>query len=648
MERYYALQNKKNKKPLDVGCGSLSASIGLDGRLRSVNAVHPVHGFVTLTPLEPFDNGKWYDSGYVRQYRKRIVGEPAFVGEGFGFQAKLPVANRSYGYVDETNPVIVESCDGFEITHMYSAVSEAGASYLIHEMKVENIIGEQKTFFISFGGNFSMNRCSYGQLTEGGPILMPDPHNRLKAGGHHMAVSNPNLGARADMLLFDNGQPLAVKEHDEKSNLPVSWETGWDFSFQPGEIRRLHAVYSISADAEAVPQIPGELAVLDMMPKDLVFPQLAESGEDETSGWAEFVIRRNVDYIVNCCSVPVDDSVCIITDHQLLPLAWNRDSYYMIQLLIEADRKEGFLSSELKRRVHGVVRGHLLWMFEQAERPNGYWGRAYLTNGYCKDNVFQLDQQCYPLLELCDYYEWTGDEVTVKRIASRVKPVLDDLLENRDAACWIFRTGETPADDKVDFPYHFSSQVLMWHTLRKLAQLNETFDFTGYPLAEWAEQIHHDILRHFVVERDGVRMFAYLSDLQGNVQCYHDANDLPTLLAPSWGFCGKDDPIWLHTIAFAFKEANAGGFYEGPYGGLGSVHTPHAWPLGDAQELLFSSETGDRSRYARVLSKLESISFWDGMLSEGVNEHTGAVESRHWFSWPGAFLSQVLLKTGDR
>ena len=41
-----------NQKPIDVGCGLLSASIGPDGLVRSVNRYHPNVGFVTLTPIE--------------------------------------------------------------------------------------------------------------------------------------------------------------------------------------------------------------------------------------------------------------------------------------------------------------------------------------------------------------------------------------------------------------------------------------------------------------------------------------------------------------------------------------------------------------------------------------------------------------------
>ncbi|MFT6897041.1 MAG: meiotically up-regulated gene 157 (Mug157) protein [Paraglaciecola sp.] len=74
------------------------------------------------------------------------------------------------------------------------------------------------------------------------------------------------------------------------------------------------------------------------------------------------------------------------------------------------------------------------------------------------------------------------------------------------------------------------------------------------------------------------------------------------------------------------------------YGGLGSVHTPHKWPLGDGQELLYAWLSGEGEYQQRVLEKLKETACWDGMYNETVDENTCVIRSRHWFSWPGAFI----------
>jgi meiotically up-regulated gene 157 (Mug157) protein len=112
-----------------------------------------------------------------------------------------------------------------------------------------------------------------------------------------------------------------------------------------------------------------------------------------------------------------------------------------------------------------------------------------------------------------------------------------------------------------------------------------------------------------------------------------------------WGFCEKEDPVWRNTMEFSFTASNQGGYYEGAFAGLGSVHTPRPWPLGDAQEMLFRWLIQDEAGRDEVLSKLLRIVQWDGLFSEAVHQETGRVESRHWFSWPGAFISTVLLET---
>src|SRR5690606_38581876 len=116
------------------------------------------------------------------------------------------------------------------------------------------------------------------------------------------------------------------------------------------------------------------------------------------------------------------------------PLVWNRDAYYMARALLS-------WSPEMAE----TVRRHLIWTFEQAECPDGYWGRCYLANGRMKDAAFQLDQQLYPLLELVEYTQESGDYETYKRLLPHIPHVLDSLTRRREPDVWLFPTDETPA-----------------------------------------------------------------------------------------------------------------------------------------------------------------------------------------------------------
>lgn len=643
-----------NQKPIDVGCGLLSASIGPDGLVRSVNRYHPNVGFVTLTPIEQFPSDKWYDSEFVRRYRRRLVDpfDPEDGVHGFGIRPREPVVRQETYFVENAAPLFFLQLESFDVHSLFMAIEERGITYLLNQFEVANRSDETATFHFEAGGTFSLGRCSYGQLTEGGPIPVPPLDNVLEVQGQILSVINAQLPARADLFFFDGRKPLLLTPAGERADHPIRYRHSAELLLAPGESRTISAVYVLT---------PGIENQTDVSPTCL--DRLMDQAMQRSVRWRKnkngktdaepFIIERNIEYVVSCCSIPVsEEHVCIITDHQLLPLSWNRDAYYMMQLLLTSVRKADRLFDQedqeaWRHHVQHIVRGHLLWMFEKADRPRQYFGRAYVTHGFCKDDVFQLDQQCYPLLELCDYYSMFQDKETVERVLPQVQHLLAVMMRYRDEGKWLFQTGETPADDRVNFPYHFSSQVLVWHTFEQLAALNDQFAFSQVELREWARHVRQDCLDSFVARQQNEERFAYLTDLKGNCQFYHDANDLPTVYAPLWGFCKSDDATWLATMEFAFTEENRGGFYAGKFGGLGSVHTPHPWPLGDAQELLFAKQTGDVARYDRVLRKIMQVVQWDGLFSEAIHEECGLVESRHWFSWPGAFLSTVLLLAGE-
>jgi hypothetical protein len=624
----------KNQKPLDIGNGHLAASIGINGLISSINRPHTEQGFITFAPIEQFPNDKWYDSEFVRQYRRKLVqlSEQEEQLNGFGLKVDLDAQEQYASVINDQNILFTYKGEGIQWHSLFDVSELNGQSYLINTLEISNLKEENVTCPLIFGGRMSLNRCSYGQLTEAGPIPIPPLENRMVVEENHLSIMNPNLPAQADVYVYLNDEEIELSSVEVTNASPVSYTSQHELLLEPNSSSTIKIIYALKEGKE-------QQYVIN--PKQFLTYNLdAIRDSSEKTDLETFIIKRNINYILSCCSVPINhEYTCVITDHQLLPLAWNRDAYYMIQLLFEADKKDPGTYD-----VKDVIKGHLLWMFEKADRPEGYWGRAYLTNGYCKDLVFQLDQQCYPLLQLCDYYNAFNDAETVERIKPKLKEILEMIMEYKAEAHWLFKTGETPADDKVDYPYHFSSQVLIWYTLQQLHKLNTTFAFCREDLSKWADDVKKDCQEAFITDYKGKKLFAYLTDLKGNYQFYHDANDLPTVFAPLWQFCDVNDDVWLNTMHFGFSEENKGGFYTGNFGGLGSVHTPHPWPLGDGQELLFSILTKDSERQNKVLSKLEKLVQWDGMFSEAVDEEDGTVTSRYWFSWPGAFISYVLLQ----
>jgi meiotically up-regulated gene 157 (Mug157) protein len=285
------------------------------------------------------------------------------------------------------------------------------------------------------------------------------------------------------------------------------------------------------------------------------------------------------------------------------------------------------------------VADHLRWLWRRCERPDGRWVRSHHATGRRKDLAFQADQQLYPLVELADYWRLTGSLPDGVDWPASIGTAWTAALEEVDPAVGLIASVENAADDLATAPYIGASQILLWYVARRIADLGTEADLA--------------------VDVDGLRSTAvavraafdatfgsggpwpYAVDGAELRVAYHDANDLPVVLAPVWGFCPPSDAGWLATMAFAFSNANPG-WVTGARSGLGSAHTPGPWTLGDVQAWMHARILGDGSAAEAALARLEEVSFADGMLPEAYGADEGT-RIRHWFAWPGAALAALRL-----
>jgi hypothetical protein len=590
-----ALDPARAFKPLDFGCDGVMGSVDADGRLIALNTFHEQFGYVTLTTADPFSEEQRYNPAAVRRYRAELA-----TLRGFGPQVP-PVARReAFLLADAVPHTRLTLGDG--TLAAVTAWAQAGGAVQVWSMDAA----------FRWRGRLSLQRCAYTQLTEGGPVPMPPVESHVRFDGQVLTVENPALKWAAAIAGFPPGSSW-----EQIADGPVEV----DLQGQPGTTT---LTYGFGPDAAAAHE--AALRIAQTVPSSLQ-TSLDFWHEHLASVPENLLIRRGLTYGL-MLAVPVGETRCILTDHMLLPLSWNRDAYYVARALLK-----------WHPALADVVRRHVLWMFEVADRPAGVWGRCYLANGRLKDGAFQLDQQLYPLLELADYVRQTGDSTTWDRLRPRVRPVIEMLLARKAPHAWLIPTDETPADDPLVLPYHLSSHILMWHTLRQIAQLTDD--------AHWlaiTESIREAVLAHFVADFHGQTLYAYATDGAGRFHFYHDANDFPLALAPAWGFLPDTDPIWRATLDFAFSDANTGGCYAGR---LGSVHTPAPWPLGDIQDVIIARALQDGERERRAWDRLNRAAQWDGALPEAGDPDTGDVVSRHWFAWPNAALACVALGVFD-
>ena len=155
-----------------------------------------------------------------------------------------------------------------------------------------------------------------------------------------------------------------------------------------------------------------------------------------------------------------------------------------------------------------------------------------------------------------------------------------------------------------------------------------------------AAKVRSAVVGGFAIDGPFGTQWAYAIDAHGRQRLYHDANDLPVAVAPLIGFVAPDDKAWQATMRFAFSAHNPA-FVPGQGGGLGSLHTPGVWPLGDVQEWVWASIAGDDRRVDRVLSRLAVVQR-HGMLPEAYDPDTIAWRSRRWFAWPGSVVAALV------
>ena len=364
---------------------------------------------------------------------------------------------------------------------------------------------------------------------------------------------------------------------------------------------------------------------------------------DKLAGPLGRIAARAERYVRQCTALEVGPGrVAILADHRLLPLSWTRDAYYQALLLLVAPAK-----STPRRPGAEIVADHLRWLWLECVRPGGGWARSHHADGRRKDERFQADQQLYPLLELCDYATavgqlptlGAGDEAAERGAWSRLVAAVLAMLDRSSGQDGMLASEENAADDEAGLPYQLSTQILAWYTFRRLAGLGGLLELSD-DFAERAEKHQQTVARHFTTDYLGRPTWAYASDGRGRRLFYHDANDLPTALAPVWGFCAPGDPAWRATMDLAFSPHNDA-YVAGQFGGLGSRHTRGTWSLGLIQEWVARSLAGEPTGAADALRRLVAVALDDWMLPEASDPTTGRLAARPWFAWPGAAVGAL-------
>lgn len=593
------------RKPIDTGNGLLAASFGVDGSWLSVGWPHERHGFVELSGMPPFQQDWRGDPDAVRRYRTWMT------QERFGFLrlelAGEDVGARTAGVDDTGHPVWRRRGAGWSCAS--TAWAPAGRATIVQRTVIRVIRSGGVTAILRLSGR--LRRAAFAEITEVDP---PDPltvDTQLRLGAGAVELLAPELPADVTVSVRQRGGASGgwSAEPDGRARLEITGER---------EVT-VTVVVSLERDSSAPARNEGLGAGHVVSAEHPVLTKI-------TLG----ALR----YIRTCTATAAG---AILTDHRLLPLSWTRDAYYQARLLLTVGSD-------------ATVGKHLRWLFLRARDEDGRWARSQFPDGRAKDHAIQADQQLYPLLELADHRAATGAWPDLPGIEPASHTTAWGRLV-RDVWQVLPRAGpdglliseENPADDRTQLPYLLSTQILHWYTATRLAPWSAELGIESLQLGRVADGLRSVIHRRFTCRGPFGPQWAYESDGADGRRRYQDANDLPTALAPLWGFCGTTDPVWTATMRFAFSTHNPG-HVDGRFGGLGSAHTPGTWPLGDAQELAVALATSDRSGLDAVVCRLAAVASVDGLLPETYDPDSGRWLARHWFAWPAAVIGCLHLE----
>jgi hypothetical protein len=606
-------------KPLDVGNGQVCASFALDGSWLSLGSTHPGHGFVELTGAPAFDEVLRGRPAAVRRYRHQLT---------LAGTAALRLAGAVPEVAPTPGPPGRPRWSGADLAGSYQAEAWAPAGLpVVTQRHVWRAGPDRRPRRVVLVVAARLQRPPFAEITEVSPLPPLPSLASTTAAGTALRLHEPALPAEARVdVAVAGGATDGWRVDADAARLPIAWDPGREATLEV----TVTCALAPGDHPGGPPDPPGpRRSRAGPLPTGLHLPARLRL---RLSGLVDGVLG----YVLGCTALTVAPGErCVVTDHRLLQLSWTRDAYYQARLLLAA--------RHLEPHTLPVVAEHLRWLWFRCDRADG-WMRSHLPNGAVKDRAFQADQQLYPVLELLDYRETAGawpeappgqagwGEVVAE--TWRALPV--------DPESGLVAGEENPADDPASLPYLLSTQVLLWYTATRLRAHAGELGLAARPLAEAADSVRDAIRDRFACPGPFGGQWAYETDGRGRSRRYHDANDLPTALAPLWGLCPPDDPQWSATMRFALSPANPG-WSPGRWGGLGSAHTPGTWPLGDIQEWVAASLLGDTDRAERALDRLLAVAAPDGLLPETYDSGTGRWLARPWFAWPGATLAALTL-----
>ncbi|MCK9524696.1 MAG: glycoside hydrolase family 125 protein [Limnochordia bacterium] len=293
-------------------------------------------------------------------------------------------------------------------------------------------------------------------------------------------------------------------------------------------------------------------------------------------------------------------------------------------------------------------RDSLLWSFPSIVMVDTDFAREILTyvftrqirnvgihsryiDGTVLEPGFELDELCAPVLALKRYIDVSGDRTILEEgyVQRGIGRILSILATKKHATIDLYETFLQPTDDMHIHKYLTYNNMLVWRMLLDLSGL-----LGKHELAHQAEKVKQAIYEHFIQEHNGVPIFAWAADLEGNWYVYDEPPG--SLMLMAWhGFCDAEDQVYRNTVDAIRDPSYRYSFSGKPIAEIGCEHAPHPWVLSICNSLL--------SGYVEsALTHLSRTNLDNGVACESIHEETGECMTGEAFATCAGFLAFAL------
>jgi hypothetical protein len=293
---------------------------------------------------------------------------------------------------------------------------------------------------------------------------------------------------------------------------------------------------------------------------------------------------------------------------------------------------------------------------------------------------FELDEAAAHIVGLGTYLDATADyeilEVPgmVEGIRRTLATIEQWLVRDSSGKPVLCRTFLDPSDDPVEFPFLTYSNVLLWKAWMIAFCI---FKKLGGEYAHVADELHRDakaleeaIRRYCVVDGPFGPMYAWAVDLEpvernecgnfGSSTCSgelisrinHEVYDNPPgslELIRHYGFPHDEEAskILRNTQRWIRSQHNPY-YFDGEFGGPGSAHSPHPWPMAAANTILAevaeceATGTCDTEAVKQAVRLLTTASMDGGLVCESIDAVTGVAKTGLALATGAGFVAYAL------